>query len=189
MACRSTGVDKWPSTYLHLWKQWYAVTSTEYHEALMQWQECQASHYRSGPQILELYPGQAVWVQKPDKSKWEPSRATQSSGELSSYQIQLQDGSVLCRMNLHLKPRDPASDPEQQDINPTDAIPAVAASMPVPEPPHSLPVQVKQKVKVPPPDFPPVLLSRSHLDLQTVSQALKLPGGPTKVYHKESPES
>ena len=45
------------------------------------------------------------------KSKWEPGTVTQSSGEPSSYQIQLQDGSALCRMKLHLKPRYPASNP------------------------------------------------------------------------------
>ena len=43
---------------------------TEYCEALMQQQECQASHYRSGPHMSELYAGQPVWVQKPHKSKW-----------------------------------------------------------------------------------------------------------------------
>ena len=35
---------------------------TEYLEALIQQQECKASHYRLGPQIPQLYPGQPVCV-------------------------------------------------------------------------------------------------------------------------------
>ena len=127
--------------------------STKYCEALMQQQECQALHYRSGPQIPELYPGQTVWVQKPDRSKWEPGTVTQSSGEPSSYQIPFQGRSALCRMKLHLKPRYPASDPVQQDITPSDPISAIPVAMPVPDP-HSLPASVKQKVKAPPSFLP-----------------------------------
>ena len=39
---------------------------------------------------------------------------------------------------------------------PSDAIPVIPVSMPVPEPPHSLPALVKQKLKAPPSSFSPM---------------------------------
>ena len=102
-----------------------------------------------------MCPGQSVWVQEPDNHLWKHGTVTQSGGDPSSYQIRLHDGSALHRMKLHLKPRYPASDSVQQDT-PSDPIPDVPALMPVPEPYHSLPALVKQKVKAPPPSFSPM---------------------------------
>ena len=128
--------------------------STEYCEAMMQWQECQASHYRVRTTDSRVVTRTTCMVQKPDKSKWKPGTVIQSSGEPSSYWIQLQDRSALCRMKLHL--RCPASDPVEQDITPNDPIPAATDSMPVLEPSCSLPTPDKQKVKAPSPNISPM---------------------------------